>query len=414
MKFLRINLGYILILIFSLVPSIYLLLTTNSTNTLNILSKVSALSGIVMFCFNFILSTRAKIIENIFMGLDKVYKAHRFVGIFALILLLVHPFLIFLRYQTTFTSLFIPPQNNIDVVSGMLALDIFLVVLFVTLFLKKIRYSKWRGIHKFLGLSLFLASLHVFLIPSDVSRGFLRIYILSFCILALISFIYRTLLFKLLVSRYRYIVTTVIPLNSTVSEISLKAVGKKMKYMNSQFAFFEFEDKYITSEIHPFTIASSTDEDSIRIIVKSSGDFTSKLNQLNPGTKVKIEGPYGEFLKHTKHTKALWIAGGIGITPFLSQIKEIKGKDITLIYAVSDTTDFIYLKELRESGIKLIEYNTEIEGRIDIDKICKYCDVLDRDIYMCGPIPMMRSLNNQLISKGVSRYDIHFEDFALK
>ncbi len=416
MNFARRNLGLFLICVFALIPSIFLYQETikfGEVNYLVFFSKAVALSGIVFYCFNFILSTRAKFLENIFMGLDKLYISHRLTGIFALIFLIQHPLLLLLRYQDKFISLILPPEKNIDVVAGLLALDIFVIVLVITLFIS-VRYHRWKGIHKILGLSLFLASIHVFLIPSNTSAGFLRYYILGFCVLALISYVYRTLLFKLLVKRYTYLVKSVVNITEDITEISLKEVDKKMIYKAGQFAFFSFQSKYITNEIHPFSFASNPKDELIKVIAKRSGDYTNRLHQLNPDTLVKIEGPYGAFGKYSKRNKQLWIAGGIGITPFLSMLKEVSNKEITLIHVVSAEEHLIYQKAIKESGIKYVPYISKKEGRIDVEKIMKLSPIKGIDILMCGPLPMMKDLKKQFKKQGVSGNHIFFEDFTIK
>jgi len=96
MNFIRRNIGMFIMIIFALIPSIFLYQETikfGEVNYLIFFSKAVALSGIVFYCFNFILSTRAKFLENIFMGLDKLYISHRLAGIFALIFLIQHPLL---------------------------------------------------------------------------------------------------------------------------------------------------------------------------------------------------------------------------------------------------------------------------------------------------------------------------------
>jgi predicted ferric reductase len=199
-----------------------------------------------------------------------------------------------------------------------------------------------------------------------------------------------------------------------MTEISLKEVDKKMEYKAGQFAFFSFQSKYITDEIHPFSFVSNPKDELIKIIAKRSGDYTERLHQLNPDTLVKVEGPYGAFGKYSKRNKQLWIAGGIGITPFLSMLKEISNKEITLIHVVSVKEHLIYQKEIKESGIKYIPYISKKEGRIDVEKIMKLSPIKDLDILMCGPLPMMKDLKKQFRKQGVSGDHIFFEDFALK
>jgi predicted ferric reductase len=90
-----------------------------------------------------------------------------------------------------------------------------------------------------------------------------------------------------------------------------------------QFAF-------VTSDrsegAHPFTIASAWNEAEPRLIfiAKELGDFTSQLREtVKPGQKVKVEGPYGRFTFEDDCSRQIWVGGGIGITPFIGRMKQL-------------------------------------------------------------------------------------------
>jgi predicted ferric reductase len=87
-----------------------------------------------------------------------------------------------------------------------------------------------------------------------------------------------------------------------------------------QFAFVTFVKQ---EGSHPFTIASASETSLSRVVfqIKALGDYTKALGtKLASGQSVMIEGPYGRFtLDHaSSDSPQLWVAGGIGITPFLS------------------------------------------------------------------------------------------------
>ena len=80
------------------------------------------------------------------------------------------------------------------------------------------------------------------------------------------------------------------------------------------------------NELHPFTISSAPQEDVLRLTVKASGDFTRHLfSNLKAGMDAVIEGAYGMFDYKTGGQKQIWVAGGIGVTPFLSFIRDMNG-----------------------------------------------------------------------------------------
>ena len=93
-----------------------------------------------------------------------------------------------------------------------------------------------------------------------------------------------------------------------------------LAYEAGQFAFFSFA-ALSPRESHPFTIASAPSGENLRIIVKASGDFTSELvRAVEVGDEVRVEGAYGHLTeRHCDSQQEVWVAGGIGITPFLSR-----------------------------------------------------------------------------------------------
>ena len=164
----------------------------------------------------------------------------------------------------------------------------------------------------------------------------------------------------------------------------------------------------------------------LRITVKNAGDFTSELPQIKIGTPIFLDEPLGTFtFRSAKTNKFLFIAGGVGITPIRSLIEQLSvlKKDIVLLYS-NKTTDIIFKQELdnlaKQYLFKLIYIVTEDtkykgeKGRIDEEKIQRLVpDLKKRDVYLCGPVPMMEALLKSLKELGVKHNVIHYERFDL-
>src|SRR5690606_39071489 len=79
---------------------------------------------------------------------------------------------------------------------------------------------------------------------------------------------------------------------------------------------------------HPFTIASADRGDrTVTFAIKALGDYTRGLaHRLRAGQPVQVEGPYGrfDFTRGDRHAQQIWIAGGIGITPFLAWLESLR------------------------------------------------------------------------------------------
>ena len=195
---------------------------------------------------------------------------------------------------------------------------------------------------------------------------------------------------------------------------------------SGQFMIFRFFQKGFWYEAHPFSLSWGANNLEIRITAKKLGDFTSKLPSLQTGTQVLIDGPHGIFTsKQIKKDKVLMIAGGIGITPIRSLIEEISGKvDLTLIYSAKTKADAVLLNELKDlqvkTNYKLIEIyaDEKVEGaefgRLDKERLQTLAsDLTSRDVYLCGPPPMMIALKKALTELGLPKKQLHWERFAL-
>ena len=130
-----------------------------------------------------------------------------------------------------------------------------------------------------------------------------------------------------------------------------------------------------------FTISSSPTEGNIlRLTTKIQDDssgYKKTLNELQIGDILEGEGPQGEFkIPNTKlQMPNIFVAGGIGITPFRSMLKYSIDKNLStpmyLLYSNSDL-DFVFKKELDEWGVNIEYINTSVSGRIDKLKILTF------------------------------------------
>ena len=159
--------------------------------------------------------------------------------------------------------------------------------------------------------------------------------------------------------------------------------------------------------------------------MKVLGDWTRKVREeLVAGGEVMVRGPYGRFDATSAGEKQIWLAGGIGLTPFLSKLRSMKKGDprqIHLVYAAREEQDAIFLDELKERAAEL--GNVTIvplfsdEGnfaRVDMMKV-KLPDALaSYDYFMCGPKPMIDGIMGDLTKEGVPRSKIHTEAFEFR
>lgn len=393
------------------------------------LAKFNAFMAISTLSINFLLSTKLKFFEKIFNGLDRMYRVHKVVGRTSLIFILLHPlFLIISRYPNIDVILtYIIPVGSIEIAAGVIAVYVFLVLIALTVAIR-LPYHWWHNSHKILGIVLILAGSHAVFAGSDISKyPMLRFWIIFICSIGIISWIYMLLFYKIFGPKFNVVIDRINHLKN-VSEIMFKKpIG--FNYRPGQFLFIRFPRFEGYKELFPFSISSDPSQKYVRISVKRSGDFTSnKIPRLKKGDKAIIMGPYGKFgegyLKHDKDT--LWIAGGIGITPFLSLAKHEStfpsDRKVLLFWAVKDKNDAFHDKELKAEAKKnknfeYITWFSKEKGRLNIKDIVEISeDKINFDevrVLMCGPPPMIYALSRGFKRLGVSYHKILFEDFNM-
>lgn len=429
-KFLKYNSGWLIIVILASLPVIrwvFLLPLNLRFIDFNIattsLGQIVGLLGMTLFSLNLILSSRLKILDKGYLGLSNVYKYHSRIGALSFSLLLFHPLFLlvtYIRISLRSAALFLLPSGNLAVTYGIIAL-VLMIVLMVLTFYIKLKYHHWKISHKFMVVVFVFAILHILLITSDISRdNFLRFYILTLALLGIAAGFYRAFLSKYWNDNLVYNIIKVNWLSDQVVEIELAPRNKKLYFIAGQFAFFRFFSDNLSSESHPFSMSSAPEEENLKIMIKSLGDYTAKLKSLKVGDYADVDGPFGRFsYKHIDNKNQIWIAGGIGITPFLSMVRDLKDSayKIDLYYCTSNIQEAVLLDELMglnliNSNLRIISWCSGDQGRITSQKISELSHSLDdKDIMLCGPDAFMTSLRQQFLSLHVSSRRIHWEQF---
>lgn len=430
---LKSNIGILIISLLSILTIVIWFFVRAGTSMFNdyhtaaySLGQLAGLTGMTIFALTFVLTTRIKLIEDLFGGLDKMYKTHHFMGAFAFVLLLFHPLLLvtkFIPSNIKQAALYLLPGTSWAYNFGIMTLTLMALLIILTLYVN-LKYPNWKLSHKFMGLVFFIAILHIFLITTDITfYPILRNYMIFLTGMGGVSYLYGSFIRPYMLKKLSYRVHSVIN-KKNITLIELSPVNKKLNFEPGQFVFIKFLDENIGKEQHPFTIASSPLNPNIKLAIKNLGDFTSKLGNLKPGTIAEVEGPYGNFNLTSDVNNQIWIAGGIGITPFLSMLdhsvlSDNNRKNISLYYCTKNLEEALFLEDIisiakNNNSIKVIPWYSDEKGRISASEIEKRNSIKGAHFLICGPQLMMESLSQQLIKKGVPKSAIHMEDFGFK
>lgn len=382
-------------------------------NTHRILGEVFSSWVVTVFAFNFLMATRAKWVEKLFGGLDKMYLIHRRSGVIAVILLLLH-FIVVPRDLVEFN-----PGKPLGFYAFILII-LGVIISAVPFFKRKIPYHKWLNIHKLMGVFYVLAVIHGLMVKSLIKElPITRVYVFGMAIIGIAAWVYRAFLFNIFNKKLEYKIKDVKNLEHGLTEINLEPVSNKLNYSAGQLAFFTFPN-ISKKEQHPFTISNHPYNENLRITVKGLGDYTNNLaDKLNTREAALVEGPYGHFSsKYVKEYDQVWIAGGIGITPFLSLARDLHTNNIKLFWCVNNEDEAVYKDEL--NSIKTDNPNFEYTvwpskklGHLSADKL-DVNNYQDTAYLICGPKTLKDNLIEQLKEKNVSNKNIYDEEFAFR
>lgn len=180
-------------------------------------------------------------------------------------------------------------------------------------------------------------------------------------------------------------------------------------------------DHFISENNKPlrraFSIASFPDERDLELCISRGSGLSAHLQDLKPGSKVHVDGPYGLFWLRPAE-KYLFIAGGTGIAPFRPMIKQAleEGKEVLLIYSMKTPSDFIYRKELEGlKGLKMIPTIT-VEGfpqwqgeRGRVQNFLQKYFKKGYQVYVCGPLGMVEAVEAKLAQLGQLKEQIFLD-----
>jgi len=386
--------------------------------------EVIGSTNIILMACALFLSTRPKWAEPYFGGLDRMYITHRRTATVAFLLIFVHV----LTVPITTTNLSL--GNYLAIIAFVGIVSIVLITLAPRIpFLSKLSggtYEGWKNLKRFIGIFFIIAFIHALTIPDPLDALVAISWVQIFFIIGTVSYLYTELFGRFFKKFMPYTVDAVKHPNASSTEVTLRAKKNPIKKQRAgQFLFVRFPGDKTLNESHPFTISSAPAEDVLRLTIKASGDFTRYLfGHLQAGTNAVIEGAYGMFDYKTGSAKQIWIAGGIGLTPFLSFIRDMDGNlkhDVNFYYTVRHPEEALFRDEIEAAAQKNPRLKTHVrysatDGSLTVEEIVKNAggDLRNYDIYLCGPLPMIQAFTRKFQELGVPGKNIHYEEFNFR
>lgn len=396
---------------------------------------LTGLLAIALMSLSMLLATRPAWLERPLGGLDRVYRLHKWAGILGVGLGAVH--WLIKQSSGTLKSLIgsagRPPKIKYDGLVEVLrefaddmgepALYLALAMLVVAVW-RRFPYHLWRELHRAMPVLYLMLAVHAAMLAPP---GYWRQPVGTLLAAALAVGVVSSAISLLgLIGRRRQFNGSVIALKAQdgIAEIRCRLDRQWPGHRPGQFAFITFNR---VEGAHPFTIASADRGDrTLTFLVKALGDFTETLaRRVEAGQAVTVEGPYGcfQFERRDPHSRQFWVAGGIGISPFMSwleflQLHPEQAHRADLHYCTGDResdrlVDRLHTLCEKLPGIRLHVHSARHGQKLSANSL-QLAEQQPAEVWFCGPKGLAEALKAGLKTRWNGRLRFHQEAFEMR
>lgn len=352
-------------------------------------------ASIVLMAWTFVLATRARVLELLFGGFDRLHIWHRWFGIASLVFLLLHS-----GAENNVRNGVVPFGRAIEDTALSLADfgQTLLIILIVVSILRVLSYRIWRFSHLFIFVPFAFSAFHVVTAEQPFEQfSFGALWLWGWSAIGLVAFLYRLVAVDTGFFDTRATITSQRVVDHTVEINLARRDGSDWSRIHpGQFVFLRWGGWW--REAHPFSVVSTSDDpNTIGVRFRATGDGTKRAKSLVVGDHVLVSAPFGHLDLGKPSDRVVWIAGGSGVTPFVRSPEFLSNFDQppTLIYffrGQGSAIELDYLRDLSGRGLlNLVEVDTS-------SKTGRPADIVERTvergvhIAVCGPRPLVLSV----------------------
>lgn len=376
--------------------------------------------SILMMAWSNLLSTRAAALEQLFGGLDRMYRWHRWFGALSVGAMWLH-----IQTVDDVKGIAGASRDVADAAEDLADTGSTLLYILVAIsLLRWLPYRWWRLSHKLLVLPYAFACWHFYTATkpyaNDSAWG---LWFTGFMLLGLAAWIHRVI-WRDMIRRGRAHRVSAVHRTGDTIDLELSPIGEPLRYRLGQFAFLKVAARSM-SEPHPFTIASAPGDPTLRFVVRDLGDWSGSLaSRLAVGDRVTVEGPYGRLDPLPDHhvDEIVWIAGGVGVTPFLGAATAQdpgEGPTPRLFFCIRSRDDAPGLVDLEraaaEGRIELHVHASAEGNRLTADRLTAVvgsAGLRRAHVVMCGPDALVRDMREACRALGAGV--VHVEGFDIR
>lgn len=207
-------------------------------------------------------------------------------------------------------------------------------------------------------------------------------------------------------------------LSDNTYEFTIKVKNSK-KFSIGDFVFISIPNDRNLDTPHPFSIVGlpSDNNGNLILAIRGDGDFTKKIQKIKLPCNIKISNGFGEYrnIIHKSVGKdIIMIAGGIGITPFMSIVENTKTNNMKIFYSSSNKNNLIYREKLErleknKDNLEVFIKNSRFELNEIISELPSNKDNVV--ILLSGPLEMCKFWKKELKNMGIKSNQIFNEEF---
>jgi len=378
------------------------------------------------------LMARVPVVTNV-LGADRTLRWHRWTSTATVVLLAVH---------IAATTAGYAASDKVNVVhelwtlittyQWMLAATVAAVILFAVAITsmqrarRRMKYETWLFAHWYVYPAMFLAFGHEITDGASFSHstGPTLAWTWLHLVVALALVWYRVVLPLWQMLTHRIVVEGVHHEGKAAVTLTLR--GRRLDDYGGE-AGQHVRLRFLTAngwwQSHPFSFSAPPTPTRWRITVAASGDHTSRMQHVRPGTRVIVSGVYGHLTPGLRRGRGvLLVGGGSGITPLRALLETFpRGTDVRVVYRARGPEDLMLKAELdtlakkRGREVDYLLGRRHVDPRLDVTSPAALHSLVPdapaRDAYICGGSGFVDAIVGSLRLNGVPREQIHTERF---
>ena len=390
--------------------------------TLAALSLASGIAALALMGAAALLGGRLKLIESAFGGLDRVYMAHKWLAIWAFVFASIHfSFKAGLEGWETQAILTLPAFHVRLVRQLSLLALVFILLLALN---RKIPYHRWRWWHKLSGPLFLIVILHWLSFKHPIKLASpAGIWLAGCAAPGAGAAAYKLLLYRFISRHAEYRVVKASP-GAAALHLELEPVKTPLAFKLGQFGFISLKEEGLR-EPHPFTIVSRSEDGHVHFVIRDLGDYTHRLTrEATVGMHADIYAPFGRFSRPADGKREVWIAGGVGISPFIAWLtdeQQVALSRATLFYFFTPGREFPSAARIEELTRRAAMEFVAIPTGPTAPEFLERFEAIVREavgenvvIAFCGPRGLLEHVRAQMRRLGVPDANLHYEYFEFR